>query len=70
MVKRNYLPLKTTVKVSTQTQLPLHLVITHPQYRFVDLFAGFGGFTVILILILEADFSTPTKNVITLIMTE
>jgi len=47
-VKRNYLPLKTTVKVSTQPQLPLHLVITHPQYRFVDLFAGIGGFRIAL----------------------
>ena len=47
-MKRNYLPLKTTVKVSRQTQLPLHLVITHPQYRFVDLFAGIGGFRIAL----------------------
>ncbi|MFN6209541.1 MAG: DNA cytosine methyltransferase, partial [Microcystis sp.] len=40
--------MKTTVKVSTQPQLPLHLVITHPQYRFVDLFAGIGGFRIAL----------------------
>jgi hypothetical protein len=43
----------------------------------LELVAGKTGFPIdslslpaILILMLEADFSTPTKNVITLIMTE
>jgi hypothetical protein len=41
---------------------------TEPQRWVID--QDDGEKPAILILMLEADFSTPTKNVITLIMTE